>query len=257
MSSCGELRTKIKFNVFENGKNKLIFELDRTYWDVRCGQVISILFEKVFTMMACPSCNTSDTLVHNPTFQPFEDIYCTACKYRLEIKSIRKIGRQENCSNIHGGNSIKLGSIATYNQLEKHQNTGLLLVWYVPITVCGDIDCNKWDCIDRIDIHQMMFVNLEDLCESDYSWNIVLQRNKPKHEIKFNPSVLNKTKFLDSSIFRSTYSYHTERQYLYNIAHNMLELKRVLSIIETKKRKRLDKIEKKQERKKKKTNVQN
>ena len=255
---CGELRNKLNFYFCSNKIQFPIFEMERVPWDLKCGQVISILFEKVFTMMACPSCHHSDTLVHNPTFQPFEDIYCTNCKYHIEIKSIRKFGKQAKCSNIAEGNSVKLGSLGTYKKLEENQHTGLLLVWYTPVTICGDVDCNKWDCIHHIDIYEMMFLHLEDLTENDYHFNIVMQKKKPKHELVFHLSMLNKAKFFDQNIFQSTYSYHTNRQYIYNAAHNILELQRVLTkianSIEKKKRKRQDILEYKQMRKMPKAN---
>ncbi len=86
-------------------------------------------FEKLTTQLGCPKCN-KNTLVECLGYCPSIDNICISsnCHHSIEVKSILAEGSQSDGFVKEKGFGLKLGSVNTYEKVNK--NKTLLLFWY-------------------------------------------------------------------------------------------------------------------------------
>jgi hypothetical protein len=198
-----------------------VFCMPREYYDCKQGDQQSIMFEKLTTKLLCYRCN-QNTLVHNTSYTPFQDVFCKSCNYTYEVKSVRQLGKQKN--GIESG-YLKLGAESTYKNISSRTNTGLLIYYYLPITRCNDYDCNYSGSLLRLDIHSIIFIPLDHVFQNkDYSLSTCFQKKLVKVLFHFEKPIFEKITRLNKSDFSGEYSYNCDRQILTNQAIEFIKL---------------------------------
>lgn len=86
-------------------------------------------FEKLSTLIECPSCN-NNSIIERFGYFPCVDSFChyTNCHHTIEVKSILAEGNQKNAYQSIPFD-VKLGSPKTYSNITK-QNKSLMIFWY-------------------------------------------------------------------------------------------------------------------------------
>jgi hypothetical protein len=202
-------------------------------------QSIADFIEKLMTRLRCPHCS-SEQLVQLIDNEPGKDIVCLKCRKYIEVKSILQRGATIGGYDKDKKMRVKLGACSTYNSFEKKVNTRLVCCWYVRKMDCGVAECTAFNCIESIQVQQVLGVCMHDLVLHENCETVIVKQKKTsKVVLIILPSLYKHIKFIQSSEFTVPISYMCERQNIIETASQIISISRSLNKKMRNKKKRL------------------